>query len=391
MRATSLHIGLNFYDHNNYPQASDLNSSMRDAAEMYRLARKWGYTLLDGSSLPTWTSRVPPNVLLDSAATSEAVRNKIAEVSAGLRQRGDVFFLTFSGHGARIPDRDGDEDDHRDEAICLYDHLLIDDTIKCMLSKFAAGVRIYIVSDCCHSQSDVLAEDIVLDNLDKVVRSAVLRSDVDVKTSTSFRMSAPNELTVETKQVITLSAGAVPSDPPVAKSASGRRLLHGEDKAITKGEARSIWTRNKERYLAEPAATCSSSAQIDAFVVSFAACGDRENTPDGPAPSTNSFYTQAFLEIIDPGFTGNADELTKEIKRVKTVPLNADFSLSGAETRQRLSSLRERAALHSVASPAKVRFRRDTFNRLRSRAHAVLREGKSTSGYPSADGHRSRR
>src|SRR5256885_121784 len=135
MRATSLHIGLDSYDRNNYPQARALNSSTLDASSMYKLARQWGYTLLDGSPLPAWTTfRVPPNVFLDSDATSENVRNAIAEVSQKL-QRGDVFFLTFSGHGARLPDRDGDETDHRDEAVCLYDHLLIDDSIKCMLSK----------------------------------------------------------------------------------------------------------------------------------------------------------------------------------------------------------------------------------------------------------------
>ena len=64
---------------------------------------------------------------------------------------GDLFFLTFSGHGGQVPDVTGDEADKQDETWCLYDGQLIDDELYFELSRFAAGVRILVLSDSCHS------------------------------------------------------------------------------------------------------------------------------------------------------------------------------------------------------------------------------------------------
>ena len=44
-----------------------------------------------------------------------------------------------------------DEDDYQDETWCLYDGELIDDEIFSLLGKFAKGVRIFVLSDSCHS------------------------------------------------------------------------------------------------------------------------------------------------------------------------------------------------------------------------------------------------
>merc|ERR1719262_1766981 len=33
----------------------------------------------------------------------------------------DIFFFFYSGHGESMPDQDGDEDDGKDEAMCLAD------------------------------------------------------------------------------------------------------------------------------------------------------------------------------------------------------------------------------------------------------------------------------
>jgi hypothetical protein len=64
---------------------------------------------------------------------------------------GDLFFLTYSGHGGQVPDVSGDEADKQDETWCLYDGELIDDELYFELSRFAAGVRILVLSDSCHS------------------------------------------------------------------------------------------------------------------------------------------------------------------------------------------------------------------------------------------------
>lgn len=64
---------------------------------------------------------------------------------------GDIFMLSYSGHGGQLPDRNGDEADQQDETWCLYDGQLVDDEIYASLGRFASGVRILVFSDSCHS------------------------------------------------------------------------------------------------------------------------------------------------------------------------------------------------------------------------------------------------
>ena len=56
-----------------------------------------------------------------------------------------------------MPDVIGEEADKLDETWCLYDGQLIDDELYFELSKFAAGVRILVLSDSCHSGTVVRA------------------------------------------------------------------------------------------------------------------------------------------------------------------------------------------------------------------------------------------
>ena len=59
-------------------------------------------------------------VLTDLAATKKvmqaAIRNLVSEAHAG-----DVLLLHYSGHGVNVPDKNGDEADHRDEILCPAD------------------------------------------------------------------------------------------------------------------------------------------------------------------------------------------------------------------------------------------------------------------------------
>ncbi len=41
--------------------------------------------------------------------------------ASGKLARGDLFMLTFSGHGGQVPDVSGEEADKLDETWCLYD------------------------------------------------------------------------------------------------------------------------------------------------------------------------------------------------------------------------------------------------------------------------------
>ena len=52
-----------------------------------------------------------------------------------------------------MPDTNHDEPDKKDETWCLFDGQLIDDELYFELSRFAAGVRVLVLSDSCHSGS----------------------------------------------------------------------------------------------------------------------------------------------------------------------------------------------------------------------------------------------
>lgn len=98
-------------------------------------------------------------MLLTDLATRGAVETAIENASRRL-EPGDMFLLTFSGHGTRVPDgvggNTGDtppEADGLDEAWCLYDGLLLDDDLQRALAPCLARerVRILLISDSCYN------------------------------------------------------------------------------------------------------------------------------------------------------------------------------------------------------------------------------------------------
>lgn len=135
-KAISLHIGLNAVSASAYAGwDGPLAACEFDANDMAALAKKRG---MKGS------------VLLTKKATRSAVLAGIRSAARALKS-GDLFFMSYSGHGGQVPDTNGDEVDRQDETWCLYDGQLIDDELYVELSKFAAGVRILVLSDSCHS------------------------------------------------------------------------------------------------------------------------------------------------------------------------------------------------------------------------------------------------
>ena len=137
-KGISLHIGLNSVDPQQYEGWSGpLNACEADANDMTDLAQSQGLTAAK---------------LLTKKATRKAVLDGIADAAKNLKS-GDFFFLTYSGHGGQAPDLNGDEPDGQDETWCLYDGQLIDDELYSAWGAFAAGVRIFLLSDSCHSGS----------------------------------------------------------------------------------------------------------------------------------------------------------------------------------------------------------------------------------------------
>src|SRR5258706_1072087 len=135
-KAISLHIGLNGVSAAAYSGwDGPLAACEFDANDMAALAKKRG---------------MKPDVLLTKKATRSAVLSGMRSAAKTLKA-GDLFFISYSGHGGQVPDTNGDEVDRQDETWCLYDGQLIDDELYVELSKLAAGVRVLVLSDRCLS------------------------------------------------------------------------------------------------------------------------------------------------------------------------------------------------------------------------------------------------
>ena len=157
----SLHLGLNSYDPNHYGDSGDLAACENDAHSMHNLAKAAGFNAL------------PP--LLTAQATT---RNFVTNIQNAARtlESGDVFMLTYSGHGGQVWDYSGDEakdedasiiyenldgsdkiileEGPKDETLCLYDRQFWDDEVFNQLRQFKKGVRVIWITDCCHAASN---------------------------------------------------------------------------------------------------------------------------------------------------------------------------------------------------------------------------------------------
>lgn len=143
-KGMSLHIGLNSVSGAAYAGwEGPLSACEFDANDMAAIAKAKG---------------MKSTILLTKKGTRAHVLSGLRSAAKSLKS-GDFFFLTYSGHGGQVPDISGDEheSDKQDETWCLYDGQLIDDELYFELSRFAAGVRILVLSDSCHSGTVVKA------------------------------------------------------------------------------------------------------------------------------------------------------------------------------------------------------------------------------------------
>jgi hypothetical protein len=89
-------------------------------------------------------------ILKGKQATASAILDNIDSAASHLKS-GDTFIFYFSGHGGRKPDTNGDENDKWDETLLAYGKEIVDDELGERWVKFAAGVRIVMLSDSCYS------------------------------------------------------------------------------------------------------------------------------------------------------------------------------------------------------------------------------------------------
>ncbi len=143
----SLHVGLNAVDPAAYEGwDGPLAACEFDAGDMAALAKAVGYDA---------------KVLLTKDATRKAVIGAIKAAAKGMKA-GDIFLMSYSGHGGQVPDYSGDEalerkDDFEDETLCLFDGQLVDDELYALWAAFPADSRVLVISDCCHSGTNIRA------------------------------------------------------------------------------------------------------------------------------------------------------------------------------------------------------------------------------------------
>ena len=229
----SLHIGLNVVDPNQYGGWDGaLAGCVNDANAMQEVAVSRGFE---------------PQMLLNADATAEAVRAHLDAAATELGE-GDFLFLTYSGHGGQVPDENNDEPDHLDETWCLYDTELVDDSLYGALCTFAAGVRIFVMSDSCHSET--------------VTRSIVRQRDIGRERAN--RAPGPNS-----KQA------------PLEVTEAEFKANKADYEAQTK------WWEPRSR-----------PADAKAKVVLISGCRDDQTSLDG---ANNGAFTEAFLHVWDDG------------------------------------------------------------------------------------------
>lgn len=138
-KGRALTIGLNRVDPEKYGGWSGrLRGCEPDAKDMKAIAEKGGFDPI-----------VP---LLTKDATIQAVQDEIKKAAASLNA-GDIFLLTYSGHGGYIPDPTDPpvKPSKMSDTWCLFDGEIIDHELYNAWSACRQGVRILVFSDSCHS------------------------------------------------------------------------------------------------------------------------------------------------------------------------------------------------------------------------------------------------
>ncbi|MDX1170775.1 peptidase C14, caspase catalytic subunit p20 [Sinorhizobium medicae] len=235
----SLHVGLNSVSTAHYAGwEGPLRACEFDANDMQEIASALGYHTKS---------------LLTQAATRRNVVSEIKEASKDLK-KGDIFFISYSGHGGQLPDFNNDENDATDETWCLYDGQLLDDELYELWSGFRAGVRVLVVSDSCHSGSVV-------------------------------RAPAPQELSLADGQITVAGVPrAMPMDIATRTFRQNREFYTGLGTSLANGEE-----QNQTREISSP---------ISCSVRLISGCQDNQLSLDGIG---NGAFTAALISTWNHG------------------------------------------------------------------------------------------
>ncbi|MCH5597326.1 caspase family protein [Niabella ginsengisoli] len=184
-----------------------------------------------------------------------------------------MFFISYSGHGAYVPDKNKDEIDGKDETWCLYDRMILDDELSQYWGKFKKGVKIFMISDSCHSGT------------------------------VSRAMKANGTL-----------------DEP----------LQGRTRLIKDGPK--IFAKHKSLYNnASSGNAASTKSSIKASVILLSGCQDNQTSLDG---DKNGLFTEKMLKVYKNGsFPGSYAFLLKDILKLMPSNQTPNYYLSGGRNK----------------------------------------------------------
>lgn len=123
---------------NNYPgSSSDLQGCINDANDWCALLTDYGFET---------------SLILDSQATRQNIKAALDGLVISA-QAGDVVIFTYSGHGTQSLDVSEDEADSYDEALYVYDGMILDDELRLIINKIDPLATLIVISDSCFSGS----------------------------------------------------------------------------------------------------------------------------------------------------------------------------------------------------------------------------------------------
>lgn len=251
-KGISINIGLNTVDPAHYNGWDGrLIACEQDARDMQAIAESKGFDT---------------KLILTADATSEAVTSSIRDAGGQLKG-GDILFVTYSGHGGQVPDTNSDEaaDENggpKDETWVLYDRQLVDDELYSLWGELESGVRVFVLSDSCHSGS--VTRDIFEAAVPQIIEKGMIDDD-----------------SPRTKDL--------PSDVQDATYKNNKELYD------------QVQTENPDE----------DEVDVGATVLLISGCQDNQLSLDG---SRNGLFTQTLLGVWNDGsFDGNYRSFWKAI------------------------------------------------------------------------------
>lgn len=258
----SIHIGVDRVKPGVF-DAAQLTGCENDARAMHEIARQQGFG--------------GPEPFINDTAIFERIRPEILSAAADLNA-GDIFLFTFAGHGSQMEDFDFDEvigaqvPDDFDETIVIYDRILLDDFLRRGLwSQFRPGVRLFLISDSCHSGSFFAGPS--------AAEAALAGVDRDEKINTRQPLPSPSPVPEGETEVVSTGSPLVRKITDSAKRNHLRAFRAFYDEMI-----RNLPT--------------GAAAEIKASVLALAACQDHE---DAVEEGGQGVFTRALLNVWNGG------------------------------------------------------------------------------------------